>query len=334
MNYKIIYLEPTSPFHFQTGGGDHESVDLYPRSDTLSAAVTYWWFRQYERVPGFPAKLPFHISSLFPAIRTKTGIKKLYPKPIGIDIDPDKHNHKVFKKISWIDQDLFDLWRDGGNIIDFIPQNSGDKHLKRAGTVWVKDPDQDLGSGQLYSLDTRTRVVLDRSNSASTPFHFVSIIYASDLLFWFFADIDKKQEIPFMAMLRLLGDEGLGADRTVGMGHFNVLNEINDIAFANQHIHKWFNVGIYNPSPEEIAGIQWEQSAYNLENRRGWVSGKSLRRRPVPCITENAVLWSAEPLNGSIPCLLDKNDPNIPEDSKPDYSVYRDCRGFFIPCTN
>ncbi|MCC5904833.1 MAG: type III-A CRISPR-associated RAMP protein Csm4 [Balneolaceae bacterium] len=329
MNTRIFYLKPEAPFHLQTGGGDHETVDLYPRSDTLSAAISYWWFRQYDELPGFPDSIPFRLSSLFPSVNVNGTIQRLYPKPAGLSINPDKHHHKVFKKIRWLDEELFELWQSGESLDAFWPADSEDNRLKRGGSVLVKDSKADMGIGPLLITDARTRVVLDRVNSASTPFHFVRVFHARDVRLWFYADLVEEHETTFTALLRLLGDEGIGADRTIGMGRFIVENAENST--PPQGGGKLFNLGIYNPLEIETDDIDWGKSAYNLEKRSGWVSGKSLRRRPVPCIGENAVLKSDSELKGNVPCVVDKDDDNIPESNKPDYSVYRDCRGYFIP---
>jgi len=329
MKAHIFYLKPNAPFHLQTGGGDHETVDLYPRSDTLSAAVSFMWFRQYNELPGFPDSIPFRLSSVFPAVDVNGSVKRLYPKPAGLRIDPDKHHHKVFNKIQWLDEDLFELWRTGRNLDEYWPKNSEDEHLKRGSTVLVKDQDTEIGVGPLLKTDARTRVVLDRVNSASTPFHFVRVFHAKDVRLWFYADLEDENETTFVTMLRLLGDEGIGADRTIGMGRFSVLKE--QPTTLPKGSGKYYNLAIYNPREDETETVRWQQSAYNLETRSGWVSGHSLRRRPVPCISENAVLQSDGRPQGNVPCVVNKDDENIPPDKRPGFSVYRDCRGYFIP---
>jgi CRISPR-associated protein Csm4 len=329
METSIFYLKPEAPFHLQTGGGDHETVDLYPRADTLSAAISYWWFRQYGELPGFPEKIPFRVSSLFPSVDVNGTIEILYPKPAGLKIDPDKHHHKVFKKIQWLDAELFEFWKSGGKLDNYWPADSGEQRLKRNGTVLVKDGTKDFGSGALLMTYARTRVVLDRVNSASTPFHFVRVFHANDVRLWFYADLKPAQKEKFTAILRLLGDEGIGADRTIGMGRFSVTAEKKWSLTAGSG--KWLNLGIFNPAPGTANQIDWEQSAYNLETRSGWVSGHTLRRKPVPCISENAILQSSKQPQGNVPCVVDKDDKNIPPENRPDFSVYRDCRGYFIP---
>lgn len=333
MVHKIIYLNPAGPFHMQTGGGDHESVEPYPRSDTLSSALCYWWFRQYGSVDGFPETLPYHHSSLFPAIKTTGGYVRLYPKPSNINIDPESQSHKVFKNIKWLDESLFLSWMSGEDLSSRIPENSSSSNLKRDGQVWVASESMDIGEGALVKTDVRTRVTIDRATHATTPFHFVSAVYPEDARFWFYASLEPDQESRFLALLRLLGDEGIGADRTVGMGCFSVEGGETYEPGENASTGKWFNMGVFNPAASDVSVINWKESYYQLENRGGWVSGTGIRRQPLVCVGENAVLHAGTKPAGNLACVFRKDDPNLPEDvTRPDYSVFRDCRGYFLPC--
>lgn len=333
MVHKIIYLKPQGPFHLQTGGGDHESVEQFPRSDTFSAALSYWWFRQYGAIDSFPETLPYHLSSLFPAIGQPGGLVRLYPKPMDIAIDPESQSHKVFKNIKWLDEALFLSWKEGNDLSGIIPENSSSPNLKRKGQVWVKDASMDLGQDALVQTDVRTRATVDRATHATVPFHFVSAAYPEDVFFWFFVSLKPEQESRFLALLRLLGDEGIGADRTVGMGCFSVEDiETFDTEEAAS-TGKWYNLGVYNPVGPEVSMINWKESFYQLENRGGWVSGTGIRRQPLVCVGENTILHASKKPVGNVACVLRKDDPNLPDDvNKPDYSVYRDCRGYFLPC--
>jgi CRISPR-associated protein Csm4 len=146
-------------------------------------------------------------------------------------------------------------------------------------------------------------------------------------------DVEEAHKETFFALLRLLGDEGIGADRTIGMGTFDVIDEIQNVSFKEiSNPTHWFNLGIFNPGLESQK-ISWEESFYSLGQRSGWVSGTSLRRGAVPVIEESSVLKSDSSPVGSVPMVLDHESKLIPEDKRISYSVYRDCRGFFIPCS-
>lgn len=329
MKTLVVYLKPTAPFHLQTGGEDHESIEPYPQADTLSSAISYWWFRQFNEIPGFPESLPYRFSSLFPAVMQDDDYQKLYPKPADLTIEPEKHNHKVFKKIKWVDETLFEKWRAGDNLPEHIPEDAESSSIQRGGSVWISRKAEPIGKNPLVTVNARTRVTLDRVNSASTPFHFVNAHYANDVRLWCYLDVDPEHEKTVLALLRLLGDEGLGADRTVGMGSFKV-ETVKEAHPKSEKDNRWVNLGIYNPAENEVEEINWMESIYDLSERGGWVSGKSVRRSPLTCISGNAILKTSKKPIGRIPCVIDKDDDNLPDEVELDYSVYRDCRGYFV----
>lgn len=333
MKTEVVFLKPLAPFHLQTGGLSHESTDVFPRADTLSAALTYLWFRQYGEVPGFPDELPFTISSCFPVVVDKAGNRiQLYPKPIGINIDPSFVDHKMFKSIEWIDEILFEKWRIAGDKFMDIPEDANDNRLAFGGKVLLAEPRSFEGS-KLYDQLARTRVVLDRVTQASVPFHYVQTHFSSSVLFSIHTIVDEKYIDIFVGLLRLLGDEGLGADRTIGMGQFEVLPDVIEREYSSKaEVTRWFNLGVFNPG-SKVGLINWEESNYSILNRSGWVSGTSLRRSPIVVVGESALLKTehAETPNGIIALVLDKESELIPEQEKINHNVYRDCRGFFIP---
>ncbi|AXJ02440.1 CRISPR type III-A/MTUBE-associated RAMP protein Csm4 [Cyclonatronum proteinivorum] len=333
MKTEVVFLKPLAPFHLQTGGLSHESTDVFPRADTLSAALTYLWFRQYGEVPGFPHELPFRISSCFPVVVDEQGNQiQLYPKPLGVSIDPSSTDHKMFKSIDWIDEVLFEKWRIAGKDFMDIPSDANDKRLAFGGKVLLAEP-RSFAADKLYDQLARTRVVLDRVTQASVPFHYVQTHFSASTLFSIHIQVDAAHKDTFMALLRLLGDEGIGADRTVGMGQFEVLPEVIEREYTEKEpVSKWFNLGIFNPGGQ-VGAIQWEDSVYSIVNRSGWVSGTSLRRSPVIAVGESALLKTAgaSAPEGTIPLVLDKDSELIPEAVRIDHHVYRDCRGFFIP---
>lgn len=333
MKTEVVFLKPLAPFHLQTGGLGHESTDIFPRADTISSALIYLWFRQFGEVPGFPEELPFRISSCFPVVVDSDGNRvQLYPKPIGVSIDPSKVEHKMFKSIDWIDEVLFEKWRHGDVVSNLFPEDANDKRLAFGGKVLLAEQ-RSFTSDKLYDQQARTRVTLDRVTSASVPFHYVQTHFSNSVLFSMHIQVEEKWKDTFMGLLRLLGDEGLGADRTVGMGHFSVLPEVLEREYTvNRKADKWLNLGVFNPGLK-VAAINWEASAYAIVNRSGWVSGSSLRRSPVVAIAESALLATGTdgPPEGSVPMVLDSSSELIPESDRIAHDVYRDCRGFFIP---
>ncbi|MFU8861979.1 MAG: type III-A CRISPR-associated RAMP protein Csm4 [Cyclonatronaceae bacterium] len=345
-----ITLKPLGAFHLQTGGLDHERVDAYPRSDTLSAAIMHHWAAQYGSIPGLPDLPPFRISSVYPLLRAESdqaGIR-LFPKPQHITFDlfkkwvgEDAFSHKEFKKIKWMDESLFmSALADPDSLEKNCPKNPDDGCLACSGSVWLHNNYSGIPvEFDLQNEQELTRVVLDRVTQSSTPYHFVNTHFPEDTGLHFLADVQKEHFGRFMTLLRLLGDEGIGADRTVGLGHFRVTGH-EEWQPPNQGGAKgWLNLGLFNPAGSDMNMIDWPNSRYELISRGGWVSGLALRRRSVRMIAEGAVLKSETAPEGRLVNVLDSNQPDMLERHRDylintaglDHPVYRDGRTIMLP---
>ena len=94
------------------------------------------------------------------------------------------------------------------------------------------------------------------------------------------------------AALRLLGDEGLGADRSAGYGRFVVeAAEGFDVRLGRG---MRLNLSLLHPSEAEIReGLLDRPATYDLVTRGGWVTtpgARSLRKQAVRMVAEGAVL--------------------------------------------
>lgn len=344
---KVYTLKPLSPFHLQTGGLDHEKVDQFPRSDTLSAALMHLWARQNGSIPGLPAEPPFQVSSMYPCLlpEHKSGMAvKLFPKPKSIDYDSvgkgnADFNHKDFKGIQWMSEGLFlNSLKDAA----LLQKSFAKENIAFSGKVWL-DADtigvaKDYESA-LYKEHDRTRVVLDRETNAATPFHFITVEFQKAVGLFFIASVKSEYEKEFLFVLNLLGDEGLGADRTVGMGRFEVVAMADWKPGINSNkASRWLNLGMFNPTEETRQTINWSDSSYDLVNRGGWVSKSPLRRQSVRMIPDGAVFKSDSKPKGRLVNVLDPLSPALTENQRKflelfglDHPVYRDGRAFFIP---
>lgn len=343
---KTFFLKPTAPFHLQTGGLDHESTLPLPKSDMVSAALAHVVYRDFG-LADFDANRPFYrTSSFMPAISLGNNeYVKLYPKPAFIGRLPDGFSHKDLKKISWFDEDSLRAWADGNDQISVIKQGvpvfGGAVLLSKENYAKLKSAIDDL-EAPLWKTSSTTRVVLDRVTNASLPFHFVNCHYAPFLQFWMNADVSNDKWDVFTAAIRLLGDEGLGADRSVGMGSFEIAGSFDVFEADRAKGKRWMNIGVFNPAVDSGKEIRWEESTFNIERRQGWVSKFPLRRQTVKVVAEGSVLVSIKEPKGRILKVLDPENEQYPSKIKEylndvaglEHPIYRDCRGFFVPLGN
>lgn len=331
-------IKPLSGFHLQSGGAHHESSSAFISSDTLSAAITHWWIRQYGTDSFSAAAPPFQLSSTMPVLSLDQDQSlKLYPKPAHLWQMPSNllAEHKRIKKVEWISpkvlkgiqsgQDLAHLFSDS----NYVSAASGQVLLHASE---CEDNHLELLTGQpLYHTKSRPRVTLDRQSQAAVPFHFAGVYYPKHTKLWFMVEVDEGHYSKFKAILRLLGDEGIGGDRTVGYGQF-LIEHIEESTLDNAKAsNQWLNLGLYAPNETAINETKWDESYFNWASRGGWTLNGSLRRKRVRCLTEGASLHTATKPQGQVVEVLSLEDGNHIVENRIGHPVYRDLRGFFIP---
>jgi CRISPR-associated protein Csm4 len=96
---------------------------------------------------------------------------------------------------------------------------------------------------------------------------------------FFIADVKDELIQKFEAILNFLGDEGLGADKTIGKGLFEA-EEIPDFNLNfNETENKsnfYYSLSLYSPTKEEFEKIAPDESYYDFIIRDGLVSNKTL----------------------------------------------------------
>jgi len=331
---KLDYLKLkfTSPLHLGTNRPGFESTDEILHSDTLFSAIINIWARLYPEDIGtfFPESsgesldFPwFQLSSAFPYCD-----KSLYfPKPFKKLNTGDEDNHrdpkiaKKIKKLKYLDQKLFEKALNDEFITTEDDQFSGNGMFLNASPITEMNP---------FATYDVPRVIKDRKSGVTTPFNFSRICFDEKAGLWFAAKFsDEKWKQRFRAVLNLLGDTGIGGDRSVGHGQFEVIQA--DILELNVPTDSQYclNLSLYHPKAEEIPAIP-EEASYQLIERKGWVfsgTSKPLRRQSVRMFREGSVLGNAEYCRGDLVKVLDKNNAQ-----DLDHHIYRYGIAFTIPC--
>jgi CRISPR-associated protein Csm4 len=142
------------------------------------------------------------------------------------------------------------------------------------------------------------RVTLDRISSASEIWHFGAICLAAGAGLWFGVDVTPNQEMETLrrleASLRLLGDHGLGGERSAGHGLFTVGQaETVSLPVVAGADHFVTLAPICPRHAAEAAALTGKTAAYDLLARRGWVTSPeagNLRRKTVRMFSDGALL--------------------------------------------
>ena len=297
-------IHPKSPIHL---GWiiDEAKSENYPKSDTLAAAIAISMYQLFGDDPNeIFRNPPFRISSGMPWKKDENNNKILslprrldtkLPTPSGMTLK-EYSGFKQIKKKTWIPKSL---WQNMINNPNFL--TSLDKEKRETSKISPKSR-------------TRQRVAVDRLGGESDTFFFGETFFGDkpESGWWFLAEFDTKDaQEKFEAALRLLGDTGIGADRTTGYGHFEF--ETRQIDFPKPKnpagamlLSLWF------PAENERDLFGNPHSRWELELRRGWVTrlgGTTIMREPVLMFGEGSVFFGTQKLDGTWADVT----PNPPE---------------------
>ena len=322
--FNIIKLHFQTPLHISRGKtGSYESSQEMLHSDTLAAALYVTALQLYGQSVADDFKDKVRLSSAFPFDTEGYWL----PKPLSFSIDNyGVAYRKELKKIKYIRQSVFEkilkgLQPDLSELLD-----ADDK--ARIPNIWQRDVTQRVGI--TYEEE-------------STPFYLEKLYPKNEHIDCglYFIVHTEGEGFPYLSnLLRLLGDNGIGLQRTLGHGQFNF--EIAEsglrIDLPKSKPSAWVALSLYRPTENDISHntlkINFEQSNYELRKRGGWLSSPkednhlSLRKKSILTFSEGSVL-----------AFGDDNTVGIYGDCvdiKPDFvgfehSVWRDGRAIFLP---
>ena len=175
---------------------------------------------------------------------------------------------------------------------------------------------------RLWLEEERPRLAIDRnSNQAaeSQIFNFSRIWLDPNGGLYFLAVFDDEaSRQQFETALRVLGDSGIGADRTSGNGCFTPSKgQMPELQLAEHG--QAVALSLVNPAPSDCQTGWLEGSAYKLVSRGGWIGDSGMRKQRVRMFAEGSVF--NQPLTGR---MIDVSVDKLP------HKVFRDGRGFFV----
>ena len=323
-------LSFSSPVHFGLEGIGQERIDHRVRSDTLWGAIIQQWMLLYNDDPeGLCLDTPYTVSSCFPLIN---GVP-FYPLPFGTldrlvreagQAEKPEISVKDLKKICFAAEPLF------RKIIQGATLRFEQLGL---GTVFPFEENRQetmRESKPVYNIMQRPRLRTDQLSGGGTEGAF---FYCSDQFFnqdnglFFLATFrDDETKKRFEAALRLLGDTGLGADRSIGRGLFAFETKECEASY-NPASESYLLLSLYHPNREEvIQGIlEAPGTAYSLTRRSGHAASPAVSqfRRYDLWMLEEGSIFRAKP-DGDVVRVLERSEL-VP------HNVYRCGRAFSIP---
>lgn len=330
---------PRGPFRFGERGVGLEETAEFPRSDTLfSAIVSAWrllggtetvkrWLAAFPTPDRPDLQPPVLLSSAFPYV----GSVYFLPRP-AIHLKSDEDDPKGAKHIEYLS------WRRMEELLATAdPPHARTEHLRQGRTVWIHPQDQAENSLLKTGQDTLwisgeeamiPRVTVDRLMSASALYFQGQVRFADECGFYcltrFCGDQANEFQKAVEQALTILGEEGLGARRSAGLGRFELQGpEVLTLrcpSDSNAHLL----LSLYHPTKSEVTGGVLKDARYHLILRKGWISSPddaSQRRMGIRMLREGGILPTATTGN-----LTDVRPSGFP------HAVYRSGLAFTVPC--
>jgi len=311
----IYRFAPRTAFHFGLRGVGVEETAAFCPADTLFSALCLT-LREWERdgnqrledwLARFPplnggGPPPFRLSSAFPY----AGEVLFFPKPmIPANLPPETRQAqaKKLKKVVLVSLQILRGWLAQEDLNAEVQ----DAQFLHGGKVWVAAAElgklqafRDTRTGQIkmWATDPLPRVAVDRETSRSSVYQAGAVRFrlgAGLYTLVEFLDGDaREQQKRLTTLLQVMGDGGLGGERSSGYGHFRIEGPEPFAGWGGAPGDLFVTLAPYHPTETEVeAGVLEGDAAYTLLTRRGWVGspdGSNLRRRLVRLLGEGSVL--------------------------------------------
>lgn len=336
LTYRVFKLHFQSPLHLSKGKTDDygESEEVL-HADALKSAL-YVCARQVlgtDVVGDTDAFFRrFRISSAFPFV----GDELFFPKPQA-RIQPfmatevaEERQAKKHKKVQFLGQSYFeDL------INDHKRQLRKDDFTNDGRFVSDHADVRALGDTPVFATDVQQRVTIPANYEEDPLPYYVDRLYFSQSAgLWFaYASNDETVCRDVLAALKLLGDNGVGTDRSVGNGQFCVSETTLSLRVPDEPTHQLL-LSLWCPEKAELDPDFLAQSAYGLIKRGGYMASPdrpehlTYRKKSIFMFTEGSVFPNRpdRPMLGKVADLK----PDAPDVKQ---HVWRDGLAFTIPIT-
>jgi len=285
----LVQLRFRAPLHIGSSTlGEEDTYDHAP-SDTLFSALCHAYLGAFgtpeleELLGRFDDSPPFLISSAFPYHEDTLFL----PKP-RVERE-ERGDRKQLKDTSWVSLENFGRLLRGE---DIQPQDGA----------------------RLPRKELLPRVALDRDSSSSSIYYVRRAAFPENGGLWTILDVkDEALEAPLRQTFHLLGDMGIGGERTMGCGFFEPeFGEASPV--LSQHLDgaKPFIALSRVGGPETVGAVD----RYTLVESRGWMQSPTGIQRK-----RKSVLFFAE--GSSFNQRATGQLLDVTPDDGPGHSVYR-----------
>ncbi len=284
--YKLKFL---SPLHISSDPLSLGKAEVVLHSDTLFSAIANAFALLFDVKDEFFFSPPFLISSAFPYYN-----KTLFlPKPFCPFRSPQNEEfRKEIKKSGFISMEIFRKFA-GGEEINLSKENFA------SGGFITETPIKYM----VYKSSERPRSTVSRVYGNTEIFYSTSVEFGENSGLYFFVKFpDEQVKKEFDSALYLLGDTGIGGERSAGYGRFEFAS--NEFNLPQNSEEKYFMaISLYYPTEEEINAGILKNARYALISRQNWVfSGKAqpIRSKKVRMFAEGSIFKTQGDISGQI----------------------------------
>ncbi|MGC9125679.1 MAG: type III-A CRISPR-associated RAMP protein Csm4 [Caldisericaceae bacterium] len=297
--YKLRFDSPllvsSDPFYL-------EKPEIMIHSDTLfSAIINTLSYINGGLSESFTGKPPFILSSAFPYYNDTLFFKK--PR-ISIISEELGDLSKKLKKAQFVSEDVFKKIVKGERIeIDNLSFN---EEFLSSSKI----------QGEMFALSEVPRCKIDRLTTATDIFYSNRLVFSPDSGLFFLTDFkEQTYKSQFDSAVNLLGESGIGGERSLGFGRFKVMNVKEfKVPLEEQQSQSYFtNLSLYHPQKAEVDSGLLERARYDIIERQNWIySGgpTPLRSKSVRMFSEGGVFSYVKGVEGDLvdttPQIADK----------------------------
>ena len=320
----VIKLKHISPLHMGTGKENYDFSSSVLQSDTISAALATMRVQcgKVDDLKDFMGS--FTVSSAFPFF----GQSLFFPKPQGkMDVsvsDMEEYSsRKKLKKVKFVEYEIWEQLICGKSVTVQSNQLHNSFLLSSKSVSEFAVP---------YKSQVNQRVSVPRNDGADAdPFFFDWTYFHQEAGLFCLLEAPKNIDTEIIELFQMLGETGLGTDKNVGGGKF----EVEKAESVNFDFVKSANatmlLSLYIPTEKEIDSLDLLNSKYELVQRGGFLAGsqeedfKHLRKKSVYAFNVGSVFPTTTKLSGKIVDLQPSwNDERM-------HPAYRSGKSFAIP---
>lgn len=343
MIQKLLRFHFRAPLHIGTVRLEYGSSAKMLHSDTLYAAIMATWHtlgvEEYipKNLNQSGQDLGFSLSSLFPFFQAsaKATPQYFFPKPLGLVRPKSYSDHKKVKKINYLDLPSFKAILQG----QFSPEA---EHIK--GQYYLRDTEVAFDEKFMVSeVFARNAVARYGAEDPNTKIYYIDRLFfkGNSGMFCLAQFANKAIEQKVMGALRYLQDEGLGTDRYVGNGFFELACDADFDALNDLEESKYsLNLSLFCPtSKDSLTKMLDKKAHYDLVKRGGWVTTKpylSFRKKSIYMFREGSIFNTTSLPGRGLRAYgktvdLRPDEAYLPDKAKDMPPVYRVGSSLFVP---